>query len=90
MLKSQTLYIENKDKRYEITLQPVVDNVFYDYDLYRFSEVLNPFTIDNDYMRLNSAPLKENGNIKVIFEELDWSDFEWGTDFVDIKGKMRI
>jgi len=54
--------------------------------LYSVSEVKNPFGIDNDYIRENKVPL-EDDKVVLLHENLDWSEFLWGTDFVEIKGK---
>jgi len=50
-LKSQSLYIENETKRFEITIEQVLDDVFHEYDTYKISEVNSPFIVDNDFMR---------------------------------------
>merc|ERR1712007_150577 len=78
-LKLQTLYIENGSARYEITRQESADDVFQDYDKYRFSMVKNPFKVDNNFMIENNIPLSE-AYVTVLRHNLDWREFLWGTD----------
>jgi hypothetical protein len=40
----------------------------------------------------NNIPLSSN-NVKVVYSDLDWSEFLWGTDFLQIRGQkaqMRV
>ena len=37
----------------------------------------------------NNVPLTKTF-LNVLYEDLDWSEFEWGTDFLQITNRARI
>ncbi len=45
--------------------------------------------VDNNFMVENNVPLTKTF-LNVLYEDLDWSEFEWGTDFLQITNRARI
>lgn len=92
-LKDKVLYIENNRKRYEIC-RNIADNLnddylFEEFETFRFSEVLEHFPKNNNFMEENNIPLDER-NLKVIFNRLDWHEFHWGENSLMVKGSFLI
>lgn len=92
-LKDKVLYIENNSKRFEIS-RNILDHynddyLFDEFETFKISEVLNPFEKDALYMQENIVPL-ENSSIKIIYDRLDWHDFQWGEDSLKIKNELLI
>jgi hypothetical protein len=54
-----------------------------EYDTYRWALVLNPYTVTLSVMKIENVPLQPH-RIKVIFENLDWNQIEWGANFVKV------
>jgi hypothetical protein len=54
-----------------------------EYDTYRWALVLHPITVTLSVMKKENVPLRPH-RIKVIFENLDWNQIEWGADFVKV------
>lgn len=76
------MYLESDCKRYEIARisgenQP---------SKYRVSQVLRPFTKDNEYMKAVRRPLADD--VEVLFSEIDWTDLQWGENSL-IVGKNK-
>lgn len=93
-LKDKVLYIENNQKRYEIS-RNIFDHfnddyLFDEYETFRFSEVLEPYEKDTFFMQENSVPLETNLQVKVIFDRLDWHDFQWGESSLKVKNEVII
>ena len=89
-LKDKVLYIETRDKRYEISLNVIDhtndDYLFEEFETYNFAEVIDPIEKDNDFMLDNPVPLEEKYIIP-IFKRLDWHEFIWGENALKIKDK---
>ena len=93
-LKDKVLYIENNQKRYEIS-RNIFDHLnddylFDEFETFRISEVLEPFEKDGFFMLENSVPLEANLHVKVIYDRLDWHEFHWGEDSLKVKNEMLI
>jgi len=97
-LRDHVLYLETNSQRFEIARNVCDytndDYLFEEYETFRFSEVLDPITKDNDFMLENTIPLQEN-YVKVIFDKLDWHEMEWGENSLlvktqDIKSKINL
>jgi len=93
-LKDKVLYIENNQKRYEIsrnTLDHLNDDYLFDeYETFRISEVIEPFEKDTFFMLENIVPLETNLNVKIIYDRLDWHDLHWGEDSLKVKNDFII
>jgi hypothetical protein len=52
------------------------------------SQVLKPLLKDNAYMYLTKRPLpeEEEGVLRVLSSNLEWSDLVWGEQSLSIKG----
>jgi hypothetical protein len=92
-LKDKVLYLENNDKRFEIS-RNILDHfnddyLFEEFETFKFSEVLNHFEKDNNYMEENNVPL-DNEKTKVIYDRLDWHDFHWGENCLLVKEQLLI
>lgn len=74
-LKKEVLILENEEERYEISLQHQAGTDARRFDQYRFA-VISPRTSLSGWSKagypLDSADLTE-----VLYEDLDWQDFEW-------------
>jgi len=93
-LKDKVLYIENNQKRYEIS-RNIFDHLnddylFDEYETFRFSEVLEPFEKDSFFLQENSVPLEANLHVKIIYDRLDWQEFLWGEDSLYVKNEVLI
>jgi hypothetical protein len=93
-LKDKVLYIENNQKRYEIS-RNIFDHLnddylFDEYETFRFSEVLEPFEKDSFFLQENSVPLQANLHVKIIYDRLDWQEFHWGEDSLYVKNEVLI
>lgn len=91
-LQDSVLYIESDSARFEICKKPTSHDVASlmqpsGIAKFRISLVLNPLLKDNSYMGKVRKPLEESdeGSIKVIDNELDWSDFIWGESSLVVK-----
>ncbi len=60
------------------------EDLFYESDLYRFSKLKNPHYLDNNFFENSAVPL-QNEFIEVIYEEVDWKDFLWGSNILQVK-----
>jgi len=77
--------LETQDERYELTkTETADDDLFKIYDTYKFSKIINPLLIDNEFMNKSTIPLPDQ-YLKVIYKDLDWSEVKWGNDFVTIR-----
>ena len=77
--------METQDERYELTkTETADDDLFKIYDTYKFSKIINPLLIDNEFMNKSTIPLPDQ-YLKVIYKDLDWSEVKWGNDFVTIR-----
>jgi hypothetical protein len=56
------------------------------YDKYKFSKILHPILVDNEFMENNHVPLPDK-YIEVLHKDLDWQDIKWGVDYIIIKDK---
>lgn len=92
-LKDKVLYIENNNKRYEIC-RNILDHynddyLFDEFETFKISEVINQFDKTLFFMQENIVPL-ESCYVKVIYERLDWHDFQWGEDSLKLKNELMI
>lgn len=93
-LKDKVLYIENNQNRFEIS-RNIFDHLnddylFDEFETFRFSKVLEPFEKDSFFMLENSVPLEANLHVKVIYDRLDWHEFQWGEDSLKVKNELLI
>lgn len=93
-LKDKVLYIENNQKRYEIS-RNIFDHLnddylFDEFETFRFSEVLEPFEKDGFFMLENYVPLEANLHVKVLYDRLDWHELHWGENSLKVKNELLI
>lgn len=87
LLKSKVLYLEGNGARYELTKTDTADeDLFKIYDTYKFSKIINPLLIDNEFMNKNAIPLADQ-YLKVLYKDLDWTEIKWGNDFITVRGE---
>jgi len=84
-LKSKVLYLETADSRYEIA--KTEDSLFEMYDKYKFSKVLNPIMIDNEFMEKNPIPLPDQ-YLEILHKDVDWQEIKWGGDYIIVRDKV--
>ena len=78
-LKRHVLYIENDTNRYEISVNDEEEMVLVnEFDQYKLVKVKEPFLCDNAFMKKSNIPLDEKFG-DVIYKDLDWSEFKWGS-----------
>ena len=81
------LYLEGQGARYELTKTDTADeDLFKIYDTYKFSKIINPLLIDNEFMNKNAIPLADQ-YLKVLYKDLDWTEIKWGNDFITVRGE---
>eukprot|EP01027_Heterolobosea_sp_BB2_P010738 GEZU01015726.1.p1 GENE.GEZU01015726.1~~GEZU01015726.1.p1 ORF type:complete len:201 (+),score=63.83 GEZU01015726.1:146-748(+) len=95
-LLNEVLFVETMNDRYELSLQEPAqapDQQQQDGTTkkpqqykYRWARVLSPHTMDNRTLSGVSLPLDQD-KIEVIAQDLNWSDIQWGTQSVCVKGK---
>ncbi|KAG0069050.1 hypothetical protein BGZ89_003617 [Linnemannia elongata] len=74
-LKKEVLILENEEERYEISLQHQAGTDARRFDQYRFA-VISPRTSLSSWSKA-SYPLDSADLTEVLYEDLDWQDFEW-------------
>ncbi|KAG0299997.1 hypothetical protein BGZ98_009579 [Dissophora globulifera] len=74
-LKKEVLILENDEERYEISLQHHAGTDARRFDQYRFA-VISPRTSLSGWSKAN-YPLDSADLTEVLYEDLDWQDFEW-------------
>ncbi|KAF9936366.1 hypothetical protein BGZ67_002427 [Mortierella alpina] len=74
-LKKEVLIVENDEERYEISLQHQAGTDARRFDQYRFA-VISPRTSLSSWSKA-SYPLESSDISEVLYEDLDWQDFEW-------------
>ncbi|KAF9952426.1 hypothetical protein BGZ72_006295 [Mortierella alpina] len=74
-LKKEVLIVENDEERYEISLQHQAGTDARRFDQYRFA-VISPRTSLSSWSKA-SYPLESSDITEVLYEDLDWQDFEW-------------
>ncbi|KAF8946824.1 hypothetical protein BGZ47_011215 [Haplosporangium gracile] len=74
-LKKEVLILENEEERYEISLQHQAGTDARRFDQYRFA-VISPRTSLSSWSKA-SYPLDSGDLTEVLYEDLDWQDFEW-------------
>ncbi|KAF9143857.1 hypothetical protein BG015_000286 [Linnemannia schmuckeri] len=74
-LKKEVLILENEEERYEISLQHQAGTDARRFDQYRFA-VISPRTSLSSWSKA-SYPLNSTDLTEVLYEDLDWQDFEW-------------
>ncbi|KAF9543488.1 hypothetical protein EC957_000849 [Mortierella hygrophila] len=74
-LKKEVLILENEEERYEISLQHQAGTDARRFDQYRFA-VISPRTSLSGWSKA-SYPLDSADLTEVLYEDLDWQDFEW-------------
>ncbi|KAG0374994.1 hypothetical protein BGX24_009674 [Mortierella sp. AD032] len=74
-LKKEVLILENEEERYEISLQHQAGTDARRFDQYRFA-VISPRTSLSSWSKA-SYPLDSTDLTEVLYEDLDWQDFEW-------------
>ncbi|KAF9183209.1 hypothetical protein BGZ51_004170 [Haplosporangium sp. Z 767] len=74
-LKKEVLILENDEERYEISLQHHAGTDARRFDRYRFA-VISPRTSLSSWSKA-SYPLDSSDLTEVLYEDLDWQDFEW-------------
>ena len=88
-LKFYVLYIETFKERYEIArseqqMEGEDQELFNDWDQYRFSRVLNPLICDNAYMEESPRPLPAD-KVEVVYSDIFWDKFLWGSNALQVK-----
>ncbi|KAF9999812.1 hypothetical protein BGZ65_004880, partial [Modicella reniformis] len=74
-LKKEVLILENDEERYEISLQHQAGTDARRFDQYRFA-VISPRTSLSSWSKA-TYPLNQADLTEVLYEDLDWQDFEW-------------
>ncbi|CAK74753.1 unnamed protein product (macronuclear) [Paramecium tetraurelia] len=90
-LKTNCLYIETSNKKFEISMDPnkIAEEVFLDSQVFMISEIIIPQQSDIEMLQKYGVPLpKEFKNL--ILDKLKWINFEWGNDNVIIDGQFTI
>lgn len=77
--------LETDTCRYELSTSGTLKEGDKVYDAYRWAKVKNPMQKSREWMRDNPIPLKES-EIEIIKDGLDWSQIEWGTNYVRVDG----
>ncbi|CAI2369878.1 unnamed protein product [Moneuplotes crassus] len=102
-LKTEILYIETLDKRFEISCRwkkvPADDQtggklmksdiVETEAKFYRVAEVKDPLFKDLDYMRKSGIPLPAP-DVKYIFKDLKWDELLWGNTSLKIRDTFKV
>ncbi|KAF9923496.1 hypothetical protein FBU30_006478 [Linnemannia zychae] len=86
-LKKEVLILENEEERYEISLQHHAGTDARRFDQYRFA-VISPRTSLSSWSKA-SYPLDSSDLTEVLYEDLDWQDFEWVERGVVIQPSQR-
>ncbi|KAF9135376.1 hypothetical protein BGW39_003173 [Mortierella sp. 14UC] len=86
-LKKEVLILENEEERYEISLQHQAGTDARRFDQYRFA-VISPRTSLSSWSKA-SYPLDSTDLTEVLYEDLDWQDFEWVERGVVIQPSQR-
>ncbi|KAG0056200.1 hypothetical protein BGZ83_006109 [Gryganskiella cystojenkinii] len=73
--KKEVLILENDEERYEISLQHQAGTGSRVFDQYRFA-VISPRTSLSSRSKAG-YPLDSSDLVEVLYEDLDWQDFEW-------------
>lgn len=80
--------METQEERFELAkTETADDDLFKIYDTYKFSKIINPLLIDNEFMNKSVIPLPDQ-YLKVIHKDLDWTDIKWGNDFVIVRNEQ--
>ncbi|EGR29451.1 hypothetical protein IMG5_155280 [Ichthyophthirius multifiliis] len=84
-LKKHVLYIETDNQRFEVSMNDEEDMILVnEFDQYKLVKVKDPFLYDNEFMKNNNIPLNDK-NVEVIYKDLDWSEFKWGTQYLKVR-----
>jgi hypothetical protein len=85
-LKSQVIYLENAGgERYELSKQQNEHSkIFGEYNLFKIAKVKDPFLTDNEFFQNENVPLSET-YAKIIYTDLEWDEFLWGSGSLRIK-----
>ncbi|KAK3827408.1 MAG: hypothetical protein J3Q66DRAFT_434162 [Benniella sp.] len=86
-LKKEVLILENDEERYEISLQHQAGTDARRFDQYRFA-VISPRTSLSSWSK-NTYPLNSEELTEVLYEDLDWQDFEWVERGVVVQPSQR-
>ncbi|KAI8355047.1 hypothetical protein B0O80DRAFT_498222 [Mortierella sp. GBAus27b] len=86
-LKKEVLILENDEERYEISLQHQAGTDARRFDQYRFA-VISPRTSLSSWSKA-TYPLDPAGLTEVLYEDLDWQDFEWVERGVVVQPSQR-
>ncbi|KAI8600020.1 hypothetical protein EDD21DRAFT_145117 [Dissophora ornata] len=86
-LKKEVLILENDEERYEISLQHHAGTNARRFDQYRFA-VISPRTSLSGWSKA-SYPLDSTNLTEVLYEDLDWQDFEWVERGVVVQPSQR-
>ncbi|KAG0235253.1 hypothetical protein BGW41_000864 [Actinomortierella wolfii] len=74
-LKKEVLILENDEERYEISLQHHAGTDSRRFDRYRVG-VISPRTSLSSWSQ-TTYPLDPSQLVEILYEDLDWQDFEW-------------
>ncbi|KAF9358127.1 hypothetical protein BGX26_002418 [Mortierella sp. AD094] len=86
-LKKEVMILENDEERYEISLQHHAGTDARRFDQYRFA-VISPRTSLSSWSKA-SYPLDSSSLSEVLYEDLDWQDFEWVERGVVVQPSQR-
>ncbi|KAG0014283.1 hypothetical protein BGZ80_010534 [Entomortierella chlamydospora] len=86
-LKKEVMILENDEERYEISLQHHAGTDARRFDQYRFA-VISPRTSLSSWSKA-SYPLSSTSLSEVLYEDLDWQDFEWVERGVVVQPSQR-
>ncbi|KAF9113708.1 hypothetical protein BGX27_000979 [Mortierella sp. AM989] len=86
-LKKEVMILENDEERYEISLQHHAGTDARRFDQYRFA-VISPRTSLSSWSKA-TYPLNSSSLSEVLYEDLDWQDFEWVERGVVVQPSQR-
>ncbi|KAF9897267.1 hypothetical protein BX616_005897 [Lobosporangium transversale] len=86
-LKKEVMILENDEERYEISLQHHAGTDARRFDQYRFA-VISPRTSLSSWSK-TAYPLDPADLTEVLYEDLDWQDFEWVERGVVVQPSQR-
>jgi len=81
-LRREVLYLESKQRRFELAHRGTSPTGF---DTYSFSQVLNPQAMDRRALEGHGVPLPKN-LVKVLHSDVDWEDIQWGPCYLRLRG----
>jgi len=84
-LRREAMYLESRHRRFELAQMGQKRGANGVYDTYRLSQVLRAQTMDRRAMESKGVPLPLE-HIKVLHEDVDWEELNWGPCFLRVRG----